>query len=403
MNYQTDIIKQLFPPEFHQRLFLVGGSVRDLLLGRPSKDIDIVASLTPEEISSCGFRHVTGKSTAPIWLRHDDSCEAIEATLLPNMGELHADLAGRDFTINAIALTLDGEIIDPLHGREDLELGRLRACSSATFSADPLRIFRALRFEADGWKLDSDSEQQLRTGDWRRDVTTIPVERFSREMFKALPLLRPERFFQRMLELAAGENFLPEIFRMPRIPAGPLLHHPEGDLFTHSVEVLQRVSAMTGDPLTRFCAFFHDIGKLATPPDLYPRHHGHDQTGYALALEFSQRLRLPKDHGVALAWISKLHGTFNLWEQLRTATKLRVADQAIKAGIVNILPHVAAADKAGGNEPKEWRRTVEVAAKSATELGIDIEVLEAMKPEKRSDLILKARLEDLKFTLTAST
>ena len=198
-----------------------------------------------------------------------------------------------------------------------------------------------------------------------------------------------------MLQLMVGEYYLPEIFRMSHIPAGPLIHHPEGDLFTHSVQVLQRVSVQTADPLTRFCAMFHDIGKLTTSPELYPKHHGHDQSGFSIATEFCRRLRLPAHYGKALSWVSKLHGTFNQWDQLRDSTKLRVADQAIKAGIVDVLPLVAASDKVGRRQPEEWHAVVSVASLSARELGIDLLHLEQLPPGKRADFILQSRINKL--------
>jgi tRNA nucleotidyltransferase (CCA-adding enzyme) len=206
-----------------------------------------------------------------------------------------------------------------------------------------------------------------------------------------------------MLELKVGGNFLPELFRMPAVPAGPLMHHPEGDLLAHSVQVLQRVSKLTDESLARFCALFHDIGKLATPPDLYPRHHGHDLAGFNFAGAFCHRLRLPARYGTALAWVSKLHGTFNLWDQLRDTTKLRVASQAIKAGITDILPLVSAADKGEGGEPEEWRAAVSLAGQSACELGINLQLLERLQPAHRSDYILQSRVEKFRFTRTAST
>ena len=285
----------------------------------------------------------------------------------------------------------------------DLNKRLLRACSSQSFSADPLRIFRALRFEAAGWRMVPDSEEQIRKRIWCGEWPSIPVERFSRELLKALPLKEPERFFQRMLDLNVGAHYLPEIFQMPHIPAGPQVHHPEGNLFTHSCQVLQRVAEVSSDPLTRFCAFFHDIGKLATPPALHPKHHGHDQAGFKMALDFCRRLRLPAHFGMALSWISRLHGTFNLWDQLRDATKMRLADQAIKADIVTVLPLVAAADKPGVSEPAEWRLVVEAAGLSARELGISLQKLEGLPPSKRSEYIRQARIEKLRFTRTVST
>jgi tRNA nucleotidyltransferase (CCA-adding enzyme) len=389
----TALLRNLFPPVYHQRIYLVGGSVRDCLLGRESRDIDLAADLTEAELLSCGFRLVAGKSTSPIWFRHDAAFGTIELTPLPDCAALDADLARRDFSINALAMDLDGKLIDPLNGRGDLEQGLLRACSSRTFSDDPLRIFRALRFETEGWRMTAETEALIRERTWADSFTQIPVERFSREMIKALSSSEPERFFRRMLEFAIGDSYLPELARMSLIPAGPLEHHPEGDLLTHSFQVLRRVTQHSDDPLARFCALFHDIGKLATKPEYYPRHHGHDEAGYALARAFCDRLRLPAAYRTALGWISRLHGTCNLWEQLRDSTRLRVAGEAINAGIVEILPLVAAADKAAGTAAATWEDAVRVVRMTTAELGIDPVHLDAMPHGRRAEYILQKRVD----------
>jgi tRNA nucleotidyltransferase (CCA-adding enzyme) len=162
------------------------------------------------------------------------------------------------------------------------------------------------------------------------------------------------------------------------------------------------VSAGSSDPLTRFCALFHDIGKLATSPALYPKHHGHDQSGFGLSLEFCRRLRLPAIYGQALAWVSRLHGTFNLWDQLRDSTRIRMAEQALKNGITDILPLVSAADKAGGREPGDWREALRIAGLSSSELGIDLQILERIQPAKRTEHILQKRVEMFRSTRTVS-
>lgn len=386
-------MKQLFPEHLHERIFLVGGSVRDHLLGRQGKDIDLAAALSDDEFSNLNFKKITGKSTIPIWFRHDQNLGTIEVIQLKDSAALNEDLQRRDFSINAMAMSLSGQLLDPLNGKDDLTNNALSACYKNTFIDDPLRIFRAYRFEADGWSMSAETEALIRDKDWKQSLSGIPVERFSREMVKAFASLTPERFFQHMVELGTGEEFLPELFLMPSIPAGPLKYHPEGDLFTHSVEVLQRASEETDDPLTRFCAFFHDIGKLETNPSLYPRHHGHDQTGFTLAISFCDRLKLPASYRTALAWVSRLHTTINLWDQLRDSTKLRLAEQALKAGISDILPIVSNADKAGGFKPEEWHDTLRVASMTAIELGLCMEELAKVTETKRKDFILQKRIE----------
>ena len=242
-----------------------------------------------------------------------------------------------------------------------------------------------------------DTEMLITSTCWDARLKTIPMERFSREMQKALAGVEPVRFFSRMLEMQVGESYLPEISRMVSIPAGPVEFHPEGDLFTHSCQVLERVSMMTSDPLARFCAFFHDLGKLATKPALFPKHHGHDEAGFDMASRFCDRLKLPLSWKKGLAWTNRMHGNANRWDELRDSTRIRMAEQAIKAGIAGILPLVAAADKPGGEVNKGWDVAVSVAKTSSDELGIATLQLEMMAPEARGSFILQKRVEMLRM------
>jgi tRNA nucleotidyltransferase (CCA-adding enzyme) len=392
----TEFLKSLFPLQYHTQIFMVGGIVRDIFSGRDCNDMDIVASAPATMFSQLGFRLIEGRSTKPIMFRYDPDFGKIEVTLIPTNDFLSDDLASRDFTCNAIGLTLEGELIDPLKGQKDLQTKTLRACSQQSFIDDPIRIFRAFRFEADGWLMTSDTEKQIRAVQWDERLEAIPVERFSREMQKALGSREPLRFFRRMLELKVGANYLPEIFRMPTIPAGPTEHHPEGDLFTHSCQVLERVSTMTSDPLARFCAFFHDLGKLATDPSLYPKHHGHDDIGFKMSTEFCERLKLQTSWKNALAWSNKLHGIANRWDELRDATKIRIAQQATKAGIVETLPMVSVADKPGNQMLTGWDSAVRIAKMTTEELGIAPVQLDMMAQKNRGDFILQKRIEILR-------
>ncbi|MDD2735074.1 MAG: HD domain-containing protein [Desulfuromonadaceae bacterium] len=396
MSVIIPFLKTIFPPSLHDQVFLVGGTVRDLLLGRDSRDTDLVAALSPEEILVLGFRRVEASSSATIYFKHHPDFGNIEVTRINTVDDLAGDLFRRDFTINAMAYDMNGCHLDPLGGREDLHAGLLRACSQQSFTGDPLRVFRAFRFEADGWRMTPETAALIRREEWASAFSGMPIERFSSELLKALAGKSPEKFFQRMIEFNVGAEFLPELFRMPQIPAGPLQHHPEGDLFTHSIQVLQRVATVSADQLARFCALFHDLGKLATDPARYPKHHGHDISGFAMAVDFCTRLHLSTEYRNALAWTSALHGKANLWETLRDATKISMAEQAIKGGIVQILPLVAAADKTGNQPMDGWDAAVRVAGMNTVELGIDREKLEAMPIGKRPAYMLQKRIEALK-------
>ena len=399
MTALLSFLKDLFPPPCHDRVYLVGGTVRDMLMGREAQDIDLVAAFSDTELTALGFRTVEPTSGATIYFIHHPEFGKIEITRIATLDDLEEDLLQRDFTVNAMAMDLSGKHFDPLGGRDDLNGKVLRACSFCTFTADPLRIFRAFRFESDGWRMTTESAKLIIHQDWSQAFSTMPVERFSLEMLKALEHKIPERFFEQMISFNIGAEFLPELFRMVQIPAGPLQHHPEGDLFSHSIQVLQRVAAISYDPLARFCAFFHDLGKLATDPALYPKHHGHDNAGFSMAVDFCNRLRLSVAHRKALAWISSLHGKANKWDELRDATKVTMAEHAVKAGIIGILPLVAAADKAGGVSMARWDEAVRVAGMSARELGVDQEKLEAMPVKNRAAFILQKRVEELRGKL----
>ena len=395
MNRIVNHLSELFPEHLHKRIVLVGGCVRDHLLGKTESDIDLSAALTESELQECGFRRVTASNGNQIWLRNDRRINTIELTRLPHLSDLRQDLIRRDFTINAMAMDLGLNLIDPLGGRHDLARKQLRTCTPDCFTADPIRIFRALRLEAVGMRMSSETEVLITSREWAQQLAPLPVERFSREMLKACAAPVPDRFFRRMADLGVGAEFLPELFAMATIPAGPPLHHPEGDLLTHSIQVLQRVTRLSADPLARFCAFFHDIGKLATDPANYPRHHGHDRLGVNLASTLCERLRLPFRHRRALSGVSLLHSLLNKWEELRAGTRIQVAEQALRREITAILPFVSAADKSRTLPEPGWKTTCEVASMKAIDLGIDTGHLLESKPELRREIIHCKRVEIL--------
>ncbi len=192
----TSIVKSLFPQETWSNIWIVGGTVRDTLKGKDGEDIDLDAVLTPEELASFGFRPVDPVSSAPIWFRHIPEIGKIEVTRLSSADQLADDLTRRDFTVNALAMTLEGEVVDLFGGIQDLDQKRLRACSPVSFLDDPIRIFRAFRFESEEWRMTPETARMITDVTWEQHFTNIPVERFSREMIKALGKGDPERFFR---------------------------------------------------------------------------------------------------------------------------------------------------------------------------------------------------------------
>jgi tRNA nucleotidyltransferase (CCA-adding enzyme) len=290
-------------------------------------------------------------------------------------------------------MTLSEEVFDPLGGRKDLQDRVLRTCSPTSFDDDPARIFRAFRFECEGWRLDPEAEAAISGRFWSDDMGLVPVERFSKEMLKGLAKNDPSRFFRRMLQFRIGRSYLPEIFRMPEVPAGPPQHHPEGDLFTHSLQVLERIALETTDTKARFCALFHDLGKLSTPKEEYPKHNGHDAAGGLAAGTFCKRLRLPLELQRALEATNRLHTAANRWGELKASTKIKLAMSALKGGVDAFLPMIVAAD-CQGSIP-DWEETLRVASLSASALGIDTAILGSAEPEKCQQLIMQRRVKEL--------
>lgn len=372
-------LQQFFGADAHN-VFIVGGAVRDLLSGIPRSDCDLAASLSPARCAALGLQPVRGVTTGEVWAKTVPGAGRIEITLLENSAGLKEELFRRDFTMNAMAMTLSGELIDPLGGKPALEERRLSCCSRDLFKADPVRLFRAFRFECAGFNPDSATAELMSKSNWETALEKIPVERFSREMLKAMAQKRPAAFYRGMVRRGVGRGYLPELFKMSSIPAGPAEFHPEGDLLVHSLEVLERAAHLSADPLTRFCAFWHDIGKLATPPAEYPHHHNHDKAGGPLALEMARRLKLPDRYVRGAEAASRLHQTAGLWPGLRDTTRLKLALSAKRAGLAAVLPSVVAADR-GKFNVNQWELAQKTVSMTVEELGVNPRLFEECKDD----------------------
>jgi tRNA nucleotidyltransferase (CCA-adding enzyme) len=390
-------LRRLFPGRLHDRLWVVGGSVRDHLTGAPVEDADLVAELRPEELEALGFRLVAARSTAPIYFRGHRRLGKIEVTVLPSGEALEADLVRRDFRCNALAMTLDGAVLDPLGGRADIAERLLVPCAPTALAADPIRIFRAFRFAAHGWRLSPEVAALIDAGRWEPALSAIPVERFSRELLKALSGGFPERFLAGMAHHGVGRSCLPELFAMPAVPAGPPRYHPEGDLLAHSLQALERMAARTTAPAARLSAFFHDLGKLATPPETWPRHLGHDAAGAAIAAAVCDRLKLPSASRRAAIAASRLHLVAARWDELRPARRLQLAEEATRAGIAAWLPDLVGADRnLSGDTMPGWEQTLRVARMTAAELDVDPATLARLPARDRKGYLLERRVTALR-------
>ena len=296
------------------KVYLVGGAVRDQLLGLPVKDRDwIVVGAIPSTLLSLGYQQV-GKDF-PVFLNPKTKEEyALARTERKSSAgytgficdfsptiTLEQDLIRRDLTINAMAQSEDGEIIDPYGGKQDLENRILRHISPA-FSEDPLRVLRVARFAARyhslGFKIASETLALMVELAQSEELQHLTAERVWLETEKALNEKNPEIYFETLHKTGALRVLFPEIDALYGVP-NPVKHHPEVDSFIHTMLVLkQAVNLTENNPIlnksaVRFAAICHDLGKALTPQNILPHHYGHEQAGIKPTRSLCKRLKVP--------------------------------------------------------------------------------------------------------------
>lgn len=296
------------------KVYLVGGAVRDQLLGLPVKDHDwIVVGAIPSTLLSLGYQQV-GKDF-PVFLNPKTKEEyALARTERKSSAgytgficdfsptiTLEQDLIRRDLTINAMAQSEDGEIIDPYGGKQDLENRILRHISPA-FSEDPLRVLRVARFAARyhslGFKIASETLALMAELAQSGELQHLTAERVWLETEKALNEKNPEIYFETLHKTGALSVLFPEIDALYGVP-NPVKHHPEVDSFIHTMLVLkQAVNLTENNPIlnksaVRFAAICHDLGKALTPQNILPHHYGHEQAGIKPTRALCKRLKVP--------------------------------------------------------------------------------------------------------------
>lgn len=320
-------------------VFLVGGAVRDRLLGLEVKDRDwVVVGTSPKQMQDAGYRSV-GKDF-PVFL-HPDSHEeyALARTERKTKAGYHGfefdtaadvtleqDLERRDLTINAIAEDADGKLADPFNGQQDLQDRVLRHVSPA-FAEDPVRILRIARFLARYHRLGfsiADETLQLMTDMVKAgEVDALVPERVWQETAKALGEENPEQFILALRECGALKILFPEIDRLFGVPQVKA-YHPEVDTGIHVMMVLQQCCLLTDDPVTRFAALTHDLGKGITEADILPHHYGHEETGVALVTELCDRLKVPNEYRQLAELTCRYHTHVHRAFEVKPKTLLKV-------------------------------------------------------------------------------
>lgn len=319
-------------------IYLVGGAVRDKLLNLEIKDRDwVVVGASPQEMEALGYRAV-GKDF-PVFL-HPKSHEeyALARTerktapgysgfafnAAPNV-TLEEDLKRRDLTINAMAETADGKLIDPYNGAEDLRNGTLRHVSGA-FAEDPVRVLRvarfAARFAAWGFKVAHGTNTLMREMVASGEVDALVAERVWAETERALATDKPSLFFKVLRDCGALAKVFPEIDALFGVPQ-PEQHHPEIDTGVHVMMVLDQAAQLSQDTQVRFAALTHDLGKATTPAVEWPRHIGHEQRSVDLLVDLCRRFRIPKDYRELAMATARYHSHCHRAAELKPSTLLK--------------------------------------------------------------------------------
>ena len=297
------------------KTLLVGGAVRDLLLGRPPGDEDIlVLGLDRDELlRRFPMAREVGRTTPSFIIQGREHA-------LPRGPDIDADLAARDLTINALALDEQGDLYAHPRALEDLHGRVLRPASPDSLAADPARVLRAARFAAELPEFSASEEliAAMRAVATTPEYAGLPRERVAKETLRAMAAPRPSRFPGLLARAGALKPWFQELADSDQVPAGPAPYHT-GSLLAH----LQRVmDVLAGSALRVWMGLCHDLGKAATAPSLWPRHNEHDKLGAALAERLARRLGLPERYVRAGRIASAMHMTAARYAILRPGTRV---------------------------------------------------------------------------------
>jgi tRNA nucleotidyltransferase (CCA-adding enzyme) len=323
------------------RVYLVGGAVRDRLLGLPVRERDwVVVGATPEELVRLGYQPV-GREF-PVFLHpttHEEYALARQerkvgpgyrgfTTQFAPTVTLEEDLRRRDLTVNAMAEDEDGTLIDPYGGEADIAARSLRHVSEA-FVEDPVRILRVARFAARlaplGFRIAEETLALMRRIADSGEARTLVPERVWQETERALAEAHPEVFFETLRACGALAVIYPEIDALFGVPQPPRWH-PEIDTGVHVMLALRYAAAHGAPAAVRFAVLMHDLGKAQTPKADWPRHHGHEEFGVPLINDLCDRLKVPNAQRELAILAARHHTLVHRALELTPATVLTLLE-----------------------------------------------------------------------------
>ncbi|TQV74873.1 multifunctional CCA addition/repair protein [Aliikangiella marina] len=324
------------------QIFLVGGAVRDKLLNFPVVEYDwVVVGAAPDEMLERGFKQV-GKDF-PVFLHPESGDEYALARTERKSGKgyygfevfadkdvtLEDDLVRRDLTINAIAMTDDGELIDPYNGQADIESKVLRHISPA-FAEDPLRVLRVARFAARyahlGFTIAPETLELMKKLCQTGELNHLSAERVWKETYRAIGENSPQVYFEVLKACGGLQYWFAELDVLWGIP-NPPKWHPEIDTGIHTMMVLEQAAKLSTNPVVRFAAVCHDLGKGITPTDQYPAHRGHEKHGIPLVKRLCTRLKAPTEYLQLSLIACEYHLHMHRIEELKAATIVKLLEK----------------------------------------------------------------------------
>ena len=322
-------------------IYLVGGAVRDNLLDLPVRDKDwVVVGSNARLMKEQGYLQV-GKGF-PVFLHPQTKQEYALARTERKVGvgylgfefdasefvTLEQDLLRRDLTINAIAESSDGQIIDPYDGRQDIKDKVLRHVSPA-FAEDPLRVLRVAKFAARfaklGFSVAPETQKLMNEIVRSGEIDALVRERVWQEIEQAMGGSAPDVFIRVLRSCGALKLILPEVDRLFGVPQ-PVKYHPEVDTGLHILLCLQQAAKLTDDPVVRYATLVHDVGKGVTDKAKWPSHYAHETLGLPLQADISKRLHVPNEFSKLAALVCEHHTKLHRIKELRPATLLKLIE-----------------------------------------------------------------------------